>query len=106
MISKRCCRFLSRVNRNKEPWPWKAAKKYADRIGLAESEVDAMEDAGLYVLGDKGSSETFLVPTEKGRRAVEERNQQTWAEVRESLSICLSLIALVLSLLSYISTTG
>ena len=106
MISRKCCRFLSRVNK-KKPWPWKDAKKFADRIGLDESEIDAMKDAGLFILGDMGGSETFLVPTEKGRRTVEERHLQTWIEVRESLSICISLAALVISLLAFLSkTTG
>ena len=103
MISKKCCRFLSRVNQKKEPWLWKDAKKFADRIGLDESEIDAMENAGLFVLGDMGGSETFLVPTEEGRRAVEERHLQTWVEIRESLSICISLLALVISLLTFMS---
>lgn len=105
MISRKCCRFLFQINRRKKPWPWKAAKKFADRIGLAESEIDIMGEAGLYVFGDMGGSDTFLIPTEEGRRAVEERHLQSWIEFRESLSICISLAALLISLLTYMSKT-
>ena len=64
-----------------------------------------MGEAGLYVFGDMGGSDTFLIPTEEGRRAVEERHLQSWIEFRESLSICISLAALLISLLTYMSKT-
>lgn len=107
MLSKKSCRFLSRISRRRKPVVWSNAVQIAQKSGFIELEVNEMIENGFLRFWDTGEEELAVELTEEGRRAVEERHLQTWIEVRESLSICISLAALVISLLAFLSkTTG
>lgn len=103
MLSKKSCRFLSRIGRRRKPVVWSNAVQIAQKSGFIELEVNEMIENGFLRFWDTGEKEIAVELTEEGRCAIEERNLQTWVEIRESLSICISLLALVISLLTFMS---
>lgn len=103
MLSKKSCRFLSRISRRRKPVVWSNAVQIAQKSGFIELEVNEMIENGFLRFWDTGEEEIAVELTEEGRCAIEERNLQTWVEIRESLSICISLLALVISLLTFMS---
>ena len=107
MLSKKSCRFLNRISRRGKPVVWSEAVKIAEKSGFIETEVNEMLENGFLRFWDTGEEELAVELTEEGRCAIEERHLQSWIEFRESLSICISLAALLISLLTYMSkTTG
>ena len=103
MLSKKSCRYLNRISRRGKPVVWSKAVQIAQKSGFIEPEVNEMIENGFLRFWDTGEEEIAVELTEEGRCAIEERNLQTWVEIRESLSICISLLALVISLLTFMS---
>lgn len=103
MLSKKSCGYLNRISRRGKPVVWSEAVRIAEKSGFIETEVNEMLENGFLRFWDTGEEEIAVELTEEGRCAIEERNLQTWVEIRESLSICISLLALVISVLTFMS---